>query len=411
MRKTLFHFFLLISATGFAQDRNLDYYIGMAKLNSPLLKDYRNQILLNRSDSEMVRASYKVQVNGISADSYSPVIHGWGYDNVITNGGQLSAIVQASKTFVSKQNLASQLNGIHLQNQLVSNTSAIAEKDLRKTIIAQYITVYGNMTALNFNKEILGLLAKEDAILKSLTRNNIYKQADYLTFYVSLQQQQLAVRQSEIQYKNDYAMLNYLCGIVDTALAWLPDPKLNLSASINPYSSVFYQQYAIDSLKFINDRSVINYSYKPKLNAFADAGYNSTLSYDPYKNFGTSFGLTLNVPIYDGKQKQLKYRKVDIAERTRTAYRDFYLHQYGQQVAQLMQQLQMTESLINEINGQIKYADTLVRVNLKLLETGNIRITDFILSVNTYLNARHLLNQNYISRLQLINQINYWEAI
>jgi hypothetical protein len=76
-----------------------------------------------------------------------------------------------------------------------------------------------------------------------------------------------------------------------------------------------------------------------------------------------------------------------------------------------MQQLQMTESLINEINGQIKYADTLVRVNLKLLETGNIRITDFILSVNTYLNARHLLNQNYISRLQLINQINYWEAI
>ncbi|HVZ96392.1 MAG TPA: hypothetical protein VG847_05920, partial [Chitinophagaceae bacterium] len=208
MRKTLFHFFLLISATGFAQDRNLDYYIGMARLNSPLLKDYRNQILLNRSDSEMVRASYKVQVNGISADSYSPVIHGWSYDNVITNGGQLSAIVQASKTFVSKQNLASQLNGIHLQNQLVSNTSAIAEKDLRKTIIAQYITVYGNMTALNFNKEILGLLAKEDAILKSLTRNNIYKQADYLTFYVSLQQQQLAVRQSEIQYKNDYAMLN-----------------------------------------------------------------------------------------------------------------------------------------------------------------------------------------------------------
>ncbi|HVY73636.1 MAG TPA: TolC family protein [Puia sp.] len=411
MRKILFHFFLLLSVAGFAQDRDLDYYIGVARLSSPLLKDYQNQILSNRADSEIVRASYRVQVNGISADSYSPVINGWGYDNIITNGGQLSAVVQASKNFVSKNNLATQLNGIHLQNQLVDNTSAITEKDLRKTVTAQYIVVYGDMTALNFNKETLGLLAKEDTLLRNLTQSNIYKQADYLTFYVSFQQQQLAVRQSEIQYKNDYAMLNYLCGIVDTAVEQLPDPKLNLSGSANAYSAVFYQQYAIDSLKFINDRSVIGYSYKPKLNAFVDAGYNSTLSYAPYKNFGTSFGLTLNVPIYDGKQKQLRYRKVDIAERTRSAYRDFYLHQYDQQVAQLMQQLQMTESLINEINGQIKYADALVTVNLKLLETGNIRITDFVLAINTYLNARHLLNQNYIGRLQIINQINYWEAI
>ena len=68
-------------------------------------------------------------------------------------------------------------------------------------------------------------------------------------------------------------------------------------------------------------------------------------------------------------------------------------------------------SLIEDIRGQIKYSSALIDVNIKLLETGNIRITDLVLAINTYLNARNLLNQNYIGRLQIINQINYWEAL
>ncbi len=411
MKQIAIGFLLVTGMYSRAQDHNLDYYITRAKSNSPLLKDYQGQILANRADSEMIKASYRPQVNAISADSYAPVINGYGYDNIITNGGQLSAMVQANKSFVSKNNLFTQFKTIRLENESVGNTSAIAERDLKKTITAQYIAVYGDMITTNFNKEILDLLSKEEAILKSLTKDNIYKQSDYLTFYVTYQQQQLAFRQSEIQFKNDYAMLNYLCGIVDTAAVPVTDPGLRLPPPPNIYFSDFYHQYSIDSLKFINQKSVIDYSYKPKINVFADAGYNSSLSYEFYKNFGISVGLTLSVPIYDGKQKQIKYRKIDIAERTRAAYRDFFLRQYDQQIAQLMQQLQSTESLIDEINGQVKYSDTLIEVNKKLLETGNIRITDFILAINTYLNARHLLNQNYISRLQIINQINYWQAI
>ncbi|WP_431217669.1 TolC family protein [Puia sp. P3] len=136
----------------------------------------------------------------------------------------------------------------------------------------------------------------------------------------------------------------------------------------------------------------------------------SSLQYQAQKNFGTSVGLNLSIPIYDGKQKRLKFQKLDIAERTRTDYRDFYLRQYNQQIATLTQQLRATESLIEEIRGQIKYSNTLIDVNGKLLETGAIRITDLVIAINTWLNARNLLNQNYINRLQIINQINYWET-
>ncbi|MBS1598893.1 MAG: TolC family protein [Bacteroidetes bacterium] len=411
MKFILSYTFALISGFGYAQDHTLEYYLQSAKSKSPLLKDYQNQIAAGKVDSEMIRASYRPQVNAISNNSYSPVIGGVGYDNVITNGGQLSALVQANKSFVSKNNLASQFQTVHLQNESIGNTSQIAEKDLNKTITSQYILVYGDIVALNFNKEILDLLQKEGEILKKLTQSNIYKQTDYLTFYVSVQQQQLSLRQSDIQFKNDYAMLNYLCGIVDTAAVQLADPGLQLSNLPDIYNSVLYRSYIIDSLKNLNQHSIIDFSYKPKLNIYGDAGFISSFSYAAYRNFGVSAGLSLTIPIYDGKQRQLKYRKIEIAERTRTAYRDFFLTQYQQQIAQLKQQLQSTESLINEINNQVKYSNTLIEVNGKLLETGTVRITDFILAINTYLNARHLLNQNYINRLQIINQINYWQAM
>lgn len=394
-----------------AQDHDLDYYIVQARGNSPLLKDYQNQLLSGGVDSQLTRAAYLPQVNGISNNSYAPLIGGWGYDNAITNGGQLSAQVQATKTFVSRNNLATQLRSLSLNNKTIGNTAAIAVKDLRKTVTAQYITAYGDMVAVNYNKETLALLQKEEILLKGLTQANIYRQSDYLTFYVTLQQQQLILRQSEIQLRNDFAMLNYLCGIVDTSVKELPDPQLKLSAFPEVYNSVFYQQYTIDSLKNINQHSLINFSYKPKLSAFADAGYISSYPFSLLKNFGTSFGVSVTVPIYDGHQRQMKFKKVDLAERTRTGYRDFFLRQYDQQIAQLTQQLHATESLINEIGEQMKYSNTLIDVNAKLLETGNVRITDLVLAINTYLNARNLLNQNYISRLQIINQINYWEAL
>ena len=72
----------------------------------------------------------------------------------------------------------------------------------------------------------------------------------------------------------------------------------------------------------------------------------SSFDYQGYKNFGTSVGLNLQYPIYDGKQKKMQYRKLDVSERTRSNYKSFYTSQYYQQIYQLEQQLQQTESLI-----------------------------------------------------------------
>jgi len=78
----------------------------------------------------------------------------------------------------------------------------------------------------------------------------------------------------------------------------------------------------------------------------------------------------------------LQHSRLDIAERTRTAYKDFFTSQYWQQIAQLSRQLHSTEALIGQINDQVKYAETLITVNGKLMGTGDAKIADYILALS-----------------------------
>ena len=408
MKYLIICIFILSYSVGFAQQRDLDFYLQQAKINSPLLKDYQAQVQANQIDSELISARYKPQVFGSTANNYSPVIKGWGYDNAITNGANVAALVVVNKTLVGKNNLATQLQSIQIQNQAVQNTASITEQDLKRTITAQYITTYGGLLQVNFNRQVNQLLKQQELILKKQTEQNVYRQTDYLSFLVTLQQQELALRQLEIQLQNDYATLNYLAGINDTSAFLLQDPGIVIEQLPNVQNSVFFKQFEIDSLKLNNSKALVDFNYKPKVNLYADGGYISSFNYQAYKNVGTSFGVNIIVPIYDGKQKQMQYSKLAIAERTRQLYKDFFQKQYNQQVAQLMQQLHSTDALLTQINGQIKYAESLISVNGKLLETGDAKIADYIIALNTYMTAKNLLTQNNISRLQIINQINYW---
>lgn len=408
--KRLFPLLVLIifSTLSFSQKNSLDYYVNQALTNSPLLKDLQGQQGMLSLDSQLIRAALRPQVNGIGNGLLAPVIGGWGYDEAITNKQQLTTLLQVTKSFSANKTIASQIASLQIQSLSASNNSKISEQDLRKTIIDQYITTYGEQLQLDFSNYLNNLLLKEDSLLKKLTQDNVYKQADYLSFAVTFQQQLLNASQLQITYNLDYTTLNYLAGVVDTAIVPLEDPHLNSAALGDFTNSVFYKQFVLDSLKLINDRALIDLTYRPKVDVFADAGYNSSFNYKPYKNFGTSVGINVTIPIYDGKQKKLQYSKINIQEQTRVAKRDFFIRQHDQQVLQLMQQLHSTDRLIDQITKQIKYTETLITVNERLLATGDIRLTDFILTLNNYYTARNLMTQNYVSRLRIMNQLNYW---
>jgi hypothetical protein len=393
-----------------AQVRDLDYFISQARQTSPVLRDYEGQIQAASIDSQLLRASQQTQVNFLSTNSYAPVVRGWGYDPAITNIANVTAIVQANRNFLTRGNVATQFQSIALQRRALLDTMAISRNDIARTISDQYITAYGDLLAMDFNKEVYDLMKKEELALKKLTEASVYKQTDYLNFYVTMQQQELIYLQAEMLYRSDFLTLNYLAGIVDTTIIRIERPSLSDSLSTGFFQSVFYNRFITDSLRIANERSLIAFEYQPKLGAYTDAGYNSSLQFQPYRNFGFSLGVSLSIPIYDGRQKQMKYAKADIRERTRQANRDYFINQYRQQVAQLQQQLAATDLMVGRINKQIVFAHALIEANGKLLQTGDITMKDYVTAINNYLVAQNLLTQNSISRLRIVSQINYWNT-
>ncbi|MGS0748479.1 TolC family protein [Halpernia sp. GG3] len=114
------------------------------------------------------------------------------------------------------------------------------------------------------------------------------------------------------------------------------------------------------------------------MSLYTDGGYSSALIGTPYKNFGISAGFSLNIPIYDGHQRELSISQRKIELDTRKNYTAFYQKQFEQQKTQIRNQISQYKNMVNLANTQMQYSKTLIEANLKQLPTGDVKMVDFI---------------------------------
>jgi|WetSurMetagenome_2_1015567.scaffolds.fasta_scaffold00014_23 outer membrane protein TolC len=392
----------------YAQHTNLDFFVNSALRNSPLLKDFDNRVKSAKIDSLRIKAGQGIRINAEGTGAYSPVYKGWGYDEIKTDNAELSAIIQISKEFAFKGNLENKYESIRIENEATLMDKKLSEKDLKKTVISQYITAYGDQMYLELNTQVLDLLKQEEVIIRKLVEKGLYKQTEYLAFAVTISQQDLITDKCNYQLKTDHEILNYLCGIYDTTSYSLSEPVITVRLIEYIDNSFFMRQFSLDSLKLANSDRQIDFEYQPRISVFADGGYLSSLALTPWKNFGLSAGLSITVPIYDGKQKQMQHDKVAISQMTRSNYKDFFTSRFKQQIALLEHQLTSVDRIQQKTLEQQKYALALVDANRMLIKTGDIPVNDYLLSVNNYMNAYNMVIENNLERLRIKNELNYW---
>jgi outer membrane protein TolC len=400
---------LLLAFTLKAQaQKDLDFYINQAWQKSPLLKEAGNLVRSGRIDSLRLKAGQGIQASAISNSMFAPVIRGWGYDNTLTDGTNVNALVSLSKELNGRRNRQNRFESFSIQNQYLQNSSKITEQELKKNISELYITAFGSWQQYNFNLEMLIFLNKESEILKQLTQKGSVRQTDYLSFTVNLQQQELQVEQAKNRYRNDFALLNYSCGMEDTSFTILVDPNLKVENIPDLPGTIFFRQFLLDSLKLENADKQIDFSYQPKISLMADGGYLSTLANHPWKNFGVSAGVSVSIPIYDGGQRRMQHDQIAISQQTRTDYLDFYVSQFRQQTSLLHQQLKTRQTLGQKIIRQIETSKSVVDAFQRLLDTGDVQMTEYLLSLANYLSAKNMLIENNIEKYLIINELNYW---
>jgi outer membrane protein TolC len=412
MQKMKWYFFFILVLIGFksfSQEKDLNYFLEKARINSPLLADYQNQIKISTLDSLLNKASYKTQVAGNLNASYAPVINGYGYDTALSNGQMVSALVGFNQRILGKNQISSQAESFKLIKDALIINKKVAVKDLDKSIISQYITAYGTEKQMVFNNKITKLLKEEEVVLKKLTKSSIYKQTDYLIFNATIKQQELTALQLKQQYQNDLSLLNYLTGERDTTQIELKSPDL----TINPdkeEGNIFLKQFETDSLKIKNADKLIDNNYKPSLSVLGDAGYNSSFMYQGYKNFGFSVGLGMSIPIYDGNQRNLQHQKNSMALATNESYTKNFKRQYEQQLLLLNQKLNQSTEINKMLQSQLLVAEALIEANKKLLLSGDAQITECIIALSNLISIQNTITQNNVNNLQTINEINYWKS-
>jgi outer membrane protein TolC len=406
LKKFLLFILVLTSLTAISQTPGLDSYIQLGLQNSPLLKEYSNQLQLNSLDSAVLNSQRRPQLSANGQVMLAPVYDGWGYDEAVTNTGNYAAQVMVSQDLFAKKRYAPQYNALLTEKQSIVNNSSISRHDLEKSITDQYLLACSSLNQLTFLLSTLELMKEEKAVLQKFVQQGISKQTEYLSFEIALQAQEIQVKQVQNQYRSDLRQLNLLCGVNDTAYHELPAPEIHLSPVLKN-NSLFLQQFRIDSIRNNNQRALVNMNYRPKLNWFADAGM---LGYNPallYKNFGFSFGLNFSMPLYDGRQKKILYQKISISEATRNNYQSFYRDQHALQIQQIRLNIEENEQLILQIKKQLSSEETLVRASRQLLNSGELSVMDFIITMKNYIDMKSQLNQSEFKKLQLITELNY----
>ena len=407
LRKKLIALVLFLASGIFVNAQSLDFYIQKGLENSPLLKDFRNQILAGKLDSLLTLATYKPQISQVSRAMYAPVAKKYGYDEAITDGGNYSAVVSLEQSLFNQKVKAGQLQTIALLKQSLEADSKLTVLELKQGITGQYLSAYADYQQIQFNQKTLSLLKEEQSVIKSLVEKGLYAQTDWMNLSLSITAQEVAIKEANLQFRNSLAVLNFICGINSVPSVSLEKPELVIQNSFNINSSPEMMKFKVDSLKNLNSKQLIDLNYRPKLSAFADAGFQAIRPENIPYNFGTSFGLNFTMPIYDGKQRKLEYEKTSLAEASRQDYQTFYTSQYKQQINQLTEQLKLTEELTTTIRGQLAEQEKLIALYKIEIEKGLVRFLDFLSVVNNYTQTQNSLMVSEMNRLQIINQMNY----
>lgn len=397
----------VLTLIAYNQTHTLDFYLKEGLKNSPLLNEYRNQISSAVSDSLLIRAAKKPLIEAKSQLLYSPFYKNFGYDEVITDGGNYTAVFGVSQNIFNRKEQINKYEAVDIQKQLLNNSSRISATELNKIITDQYLVSYSTYTDYMFNNSFLDLFEKENEIVKQFVKSGISKQTDYLLLIVETQSQEILVGQLKSQYRKNVMLLNQLCGLNDTVWYELIDPQLEIRGVPDITKAPSYIRFKIDSVRIENEKTAIDIRYKPKFNWFADAGFLTSNPWNFYKHFGYSAGVGINIPVYDGKQRDIGKQKLEFEENSRKAYENNYHRQYFQQIQQLRDELKVLNETYIRMNNQIKTANQLVNALKDQLEAGIIQMTEYINAVKNFKTISRNINLINIQKLQVINEINF----
>jgi len=415
LKKLLTIWFVLIIHTfvNAQETHNLDFFIEQAKKTSPSLLenrnleavgDLQNKLIIAQNNSFQVNSTSEVLIapyfnnNGRAiAITTNPSSNAYGYDIGITNGGLYSSQINITKNLFNQ----SVLNNLLFQNKISNSALSLSSEEfshnLIKNISDAYIIAYQLQLQENFNRELLGDLDTRLKVVELLVKKGILMESDYLLLQLDIEGKKLELQQLKSDFNTAINQLYTLSGIAAEDIDQLIFP--NLEQIKSPLKKFYEQRFQNDSLQLAADRAVFENHYKPQVSVYANAGLNAVEFNNIEHKIGTSAGLRLTIPIYDGNQRKLNAMQSRLRQDNLNFYKQNSEVQFSNNLKNIEQQVEALENNKTLLEVQLNKQLNILEIYKGKLVQGQISIVDYLNVIQNY-------KQNVYAKLQM--QTNKW---
>ena len=415
-----FSFLLIfIASLAFAQ-HSLDDFINRALASSPVLKDYRYQTDINQIQKKIYNAENDVFHVSVTGDylfapyfnndgklvTTSPSPEAIGYDVGLSNGGLYSAQVNLERNIFNGRLMNTLDQQIRIQDQNAGYYYNLEKHALEKEVTDQYLSTYQNLLIIRLSDEVVSNLSGQLKLTGELIGKGFAKPQDFLLLRIEHKNQVIAQRNAQQDYRSSLYRLYALCSIRDTTVINLDPVKLKMK--VVPSESMFLRKFDLDSMVMVNEQELFEVKYMPQVHLFFNTGLNAVELANIQRKFGMSAGLSLSVPLYDGRQKSLTRQKNQVTRSTIRAYRQFAGQNIAMQRNELITRLNVLQQNIKDLTQQITDYENLLKFSEKQLQQGNTSMIEHLILLRNFTEIRKNKIEAEINYQLQVNNYNYW---
>jgi len=399
---------------------NLDYFINKAQNNSPAIKEYTNQYLINNLQKKLDEAQnsgYQVYLtggylfvpyfdnNGILLTS-NPGPNAIGYDAGITNGGLYSAQINVEKNIFNGALFNALYEQRFIHGQSFKNKSIEEKHKIQKQVTDMYLNALQYLLLYRASEEILNILNDQIKISDELISKGFIKAQEYLLLKIDFKSREIDLDQTWQNYKSSLSQLNALCGVEDTQTVIIDSVSLNVPGTVS--GSGFLKQYFLDSLDLENQQKLFEVKYYPQVSLFFNAGLNAAEVPDIQRKFGLSAGINFSLPIFDGNQKDITRQQSYMSEQSLLQYKDFLADDIAARRTDSWNRIKSLKKNLDDLNSQINDYKKLLDISVRQLKQGNLSMIEFLNILKDYIDLRKNNVAAEINHQLEISNYTYW---
>ena len=402
----------LALCTGFSQN-TLDFYLKAARENNPTIKE--NLAIAEKSgiQENIIKAETQSPKAFASGNvNYSPLIpnkddpKAVGYDVAITDGGLYQALLNVEQPVFNRTTFETLMRQAKTEGEISANRAKLTLHQLEKEVTDQYILSYQSLNQIAFVKLLSEQLVQQKTVIEAFAARGIYKRSDVLLIDIEIVNQAAELNNLQAIYKRNIFALNDLCGLSGSADVELTAPMIDFKAEQN--QSQFLEQFRLDSLQEIYNLQVSNLKYRPQFKLYGNTGLNAIEIPGIYRKFGVGMGISMFIPIYDGRQKNYTQLQSDINLKVINNYRQNFQVQKTNRQQAIASDLNQLKQRIELVCGQLKKYEMLIEIYKSQLQIGELDIVNYMNTVKSYTSAQHNLTISETNKLLIINENNYY---